>query len=68
MEYTQTGNEWQFHGKLVKFHFEDFKNYFDLENQGMEVCLSNAPDFDHIEFVKVISKSVNIDHLDTTIF
>lgn len=57
-----------FHGKLVKFHFEDFKNNFELENKGMEMCMSNASGFNRTEFVNMISKSAYKDYLNTSNF
>lgn len=39
-----------------------------MENKGMQVFLSNAPGFNHIEFTKRISKPVYMNHLDTTNF
>lgn len=37
----------QFRGRLIKFCIEDFKNVLELEYKGMEICVSNAPNFNH---------------------
>ncbi|KAL5101295.1 hypothetical protein RYX36_005622 [Vicia faba] len=36
---TSFGIESQFHGKLIKFHFEDFKTHFGLEDRVVNTCL-----------------------------
>lgn len=58
----------QFRGRLIKFGIEDFKNVFELEYKGMEICVTNAPNFNHTQFVKMASETFVKDHSDTNNF